>query len=146
MSFDPYNCPLKIWDSNSQSESSLGSVKVHSLTLSHIPGSIKCDSRASLLACTFASPCLSREPKAKVVTHTNFFLPSQQLWWHSSTKCNHSFGVYFSTKTTLFILTFLTIMLSSSSTNCNDTMKSFSVFLVNNNCKDCEAFQKYHIH
>jgi hypothetical protein len=37
MSFDPYNCGLKIqesiWDSNSQHGSSLGSVKVHSLTL-----------------------------------------------------------------------------------------------------------------
>jgi hypothetical protein len=27
-----------------------------------------CDSRASLLACNLASPCLDREPKARVVT------------------------------------------------------------------------------
>ncbi len=37
MSFDPYNCTLKIWelfwDSNSQHGSSLGSVRVHALTL-----------------------------------------------------------------------------------------------------------------
>jgi hypothetical protein len=40
--FNPNNCPLKIWEStgtlNSQSGSSLGSVKVHSLTLSFTPG------------------------------------------------------------------------------------------------------------
>jgi hypothetical protein len=51
-----------------QSGSSLGSMEVHSLTLSHTPRSMKCDFRASLLARTFASPYLGREPKAKVVT------------------------------------------------------------------------------
>jgi hypothetical protein len=55
-------------DSNSQNGSSLGSVGVHFLTLSYTFGSIKCDSRASLLARTFTSPCISCEPKAKVVT------------------------------------------------------------------------------
>jgi hypothetical protein len=34
------------WDSNSQSGSSLGSVRAHSLTLSCTPGSMKCDSQA----------------------------------------------------------------------------------------------------
>ncbi len=34
------------WDSNSQSGSSFGSVKVYSLTLSYTPRSMKCDSRA----------------------------------------------------------------------------------------------------
>jgi hypothetical protein len=34
------------------------SVGVHSLTLSHTPRSMKCDSQASLLACTFPSPRL----------------------------------------------------------------------------------------
>jgi hypothetical protein len=76
MSFDPYNCFMKIWesrvhrDSNSQSRSSLGSVQVHSLTLFCTPGSMKCDSRASLLARSLASPYLGREPKARVVTLT----------------------------------------------------------------------------
>jgi len=28
---------------------------------------MKCDSQASLLACTFASPCLGRKSKARVV-------------------------------------------------------------------------------
>jgi hypothetical protein len=43
-------------------------VRVHSLTLSYTPESMKCDSRASFLARTFASPCLGRKPKARVVT------------------------------------------------------------------------------
>jgi len=54
------------WDSNSQSGSSLGSVKVHSLTLSYILGRMRCDSWASLLARTFVTPCLGHEPKARV--------------------------------------------------------------------------------
>jgi len=41
-------------------------VEVHSFTLSHTPGSMKCDSWASLLARTFASLCLGHEPKARV--------------------------------------------------------------------------------
>jgi len=55
--------------SNSQSGSSFGSVEVHSLTLSHTPKNMECDSWASLLACTFASPCLGHEPKARVATN-----------------------------------------------------------------------------
>jgi len=55
-------------NSNSQSGNSLGSVRVHSLTLSHTPRSMKCDSQALLLAHTFASPCLGHKPKARVVT------------------------------------------------------------------------------
>ncbi len=68
--------PLKLFsenlgvhqDSNSQSGSSFGSVEVHSITLSDTLGSMKCYSRASHLACTFASPCLGHEPKVRVVT------------------------------------------------------------------------------
>jgi hypothetical protein len=63
---------MKIWESIetliSQSGSSLGGVRVHSFTLSYTPGSMRCDSRASLLARNLASPCLAREPKAKVAT------------------------------------------------------------------------------
>jgi hypothetical protein len=73
---------LKVhWDSNSQSGSSLGNVGVHLLTLSYIPRSMNCDSRASLLARTFANPCLSCEPKAMVATiimllvYNNLFQP-----------------------------------------------------------------------
>jgi hypothetical protein len=47
-------------------ESSLGGVRVHSLTLSYTPGSMRCDSQASFLACNFASPYFGRKPKAKV--------------------------------------------------------------------------------
>jgi hypothetical protein len=39
-SFDPCNCFLKLWDSNSQSGSPFGRVWVHSLTLFHIPESV----------------------------------------------------------------------------------------------------------
>jgi hypothetical protein len=56
------------WDSNSQNGSSLGSVRVHSLTLSYTLRSMRCDSWASLLAHALASPCLGLEPKAKVET------------------------------------------------------------------------------
>jgi hypothetical protein len=45
-------------------------VRVHSLTLSCILESMKCDSQASLLAHAVASPCLGREPKVRVVTDT----------------------------------------------------------------------------
>jgi hypothetical protein len=44
------------------------SVEVHSRTLFHTLGSMKCDPRASLLACTFISPNFGREPKANVMT------------------------------------------------------------------------------
>ncbi len=68
MSFDPCNCPLKILVSDSQNGSLLESVGVHYLTLSCTPRSMKCDSQASFLARTFVSPCLGREPKAKIAT------------------------------------------------------------------------------
>jgi hypothetical protein len=55
-------------DSNSQRGSPLGSVWVHSFTFSYTPRSMKCNSRASFLTHTFASPCFGREPKAKVTT------------------------------------------------------------------------------
>jgi hypothetical protein len=76
MGFDPSNRALKIWESiwesNSHNGSSLGSVKVHSLTL-FAPFALPrtymwCDFRASLLTCNLASPCIGREPKAKVAT------------------------------------------------------------------------------
>jgi len=67
-------------NSNSQSGSSMGSVKVHSLTLSYILGSMRCDSQASLLACNLANPHLGRKPKAKVVTKPALVkLASEQL-------------------------------------------------------------------
>jgi len=47
---------------------SLGSVLVHSLTLSQTPERMKCDSWASYLAHNFASPYCGHEPKARVAT------------------------------------------------------------------------------
>jgi hypothetical protein len=55
-------------DSNSQGGSSLGSVRVHSFTLSYTLGSMRHDSRASLLVHNLVSPCFGREPKARVMT------------------------------------------------------------------------------
>jgi len=57
-------------------------VRVHSLTFSYIPGSMKCDSWASLLAHNLANPCLGREPKARVATHPFFKI------FHQSTPLN----------------------------------------------------------
>jgi len=42
-------------------------MKVHFLTLSYTPKSMRCDSRASLLAHTLTSLCLGHEPKVRVV-------------------------------------------------------------------------------
>jgi len=41
---------------------------VHSLIFSYNPEKMRCDSRASLLAFTLASPCINRETKVRVVT------------------------------------------------------------------------------
>jgi hypothetical protein len=65
---DPCNRSLNIWESNSQNGNSLGNVRVHSLTLSYTPGSMRYDSRASFLARILAGPCLGRKPKARVAT------------------------------------------------------------------------------
>jgi len=71
MNLDPYNCLLKIWKSI---KTLTPKVKVHLgvwgfiSSLSYTLGSMKCDFRASLLAYTFASPCLGHEPKVKVAT------------------------------------------------------------------------------
>ncbi len=55
---------------------SLGSVRVHSFTLSYTPMNMKCDSQVSFLARTLTSPCLSRKPKARVMTITSLVLIS----------------------------------------------------------------------
>jgi len=56
------------WDSISQSGSCLGSVKVHSPTLSYTPGSLWSDSCVSSCPATFQPLCLGRELKIRVVT------------------------------------------------------------------------------
>jgi hypothetical protein len=80
MDFDHCNCSLKIWESI---EIPTPKVGVHlgvwrfsspTLPYSQPPGSMKCDSRASLLAHAFASPYFGHEPKARVTTVTLGFL------------------------------------------------------------------------
>jgi hypothetical protein len=72
MSFDPLQLlseDLGVHqDSNSQSGSSLGSVRVHSFIVFCNPRSMKCDSWASLLVRILASPYLGHKPKARVAT------------------------------------------------------------------------------
>jgi len=75
MGFNLYNHSLKIQDSigtpTPKVEVHLGEwrfIPSHSLTL---PNNMKCDSRASLLANTFASPCFGHKPKARVVASTH---------------------------------------------------------------------------
>jgi len=89
MSFDPCNHPLKIQESiktpTPKMVAHLG-VCEHSLTLSYTPGNMKCDSRASLLAHTFASPSFGREPKAKVVT-THLTYTTARLLHYGTQMC-----------------------------------------------------------
>jgi hypothetical protein len=72
MDFDPKNYAMKvwesIWDSNSQHGSSLGSVRVHSLTLFGLSGACEVIPGCPSWPVTFQPPCLGREPKARVVT------------------------------------------------------------------------------
>jgi len=73
--FNPYNRSLKIWEStetpNSQSGGSFRSVRVHSSHFPSLPG--------FLLARNLTSPCLGREPKARVaIIFVEFF---QELWF-----------------------------------------------------------------
>jgi hypothetical protein len=75
MGFDPCNRTLKIqesiWDSNSHNKSSLGRVRVHSLTLFALLALPKA-SDVTLEPLSWPAilqpPCLSRKPKDKVAT------------------------------------------------------------------------------
>jgi hypothetical protein len=72
MSFDPYDHLLKIRESirtpTPKVGAHLGVWGFIPSTLSYSPKSTKCDSRVSLLARPFASPCLGHEPKVMVAT------------------------------------------------------------------------------
>jgi hypothetical protein len=57
MRFDPYNHSLKIWKSIGTPTPKVGT------DFSYILGSMRCDSRASLLVCTLASLYFGHEPK-----------------------------------------------------------------------------------
>jgi hypothetical protein len=71
-SFDPWNHALKIWepfrDYNSQHGRSLGSVRVHSLTLFALPKACEMTPGSPSWPTTLQPFCLGREPKARVAT------------------------------------------------------------------------------
>ncbi len=71
MGFDLCNCSMKIRESIETPTFKMGVhlgvwvfIPLHSYTFE----SMRCDSHASLLAHTFASPCLGRKPKARIAT------------------------------------------------------------------------------
>ncbi len=74
MGFDPCNLSLKIQKSIGTPTPKVGvhlgvwRFNSHTLPYSQPPESMKCDSRASFLARTYASPCFGREPKVRVTT------------------------------------------------------------------------------
>jgi len=72
MIFEPYNRPLKIKESIEtlilKAGAHLGVCGFIPSHFSTLPGSMKCDSWASLLAYTFASPCFGHKPKVRVAT------------------------------------------------------------------------------
>jgi hypothetical protein len=78
-SFDSCNRALNIWesfwDSNSQHGSSLGSVRVHSLTLFAFSGACDATPGCPSWPITLQPPCLSHEPKARVATLLVKFWP-----------------------------------------------------------------------
>jgi hypothetical protein len=84
MSFNPCNLSLKIWESigtpTPKMETHLGVWGVHSLTLSYIPESMKWDSQASFLACTFVSPYFGREPKTKVAIFWKLYFIQKSVY------------------------------------------------------------------
>ncbi len=72
MSFDPYNCLLKIWESIGIL---IPEVRAHLRVWGFIPShsqEYEMWLPGSFLAHNFASPCLGREPKARVVTKDDF--------------------------------------------------------------------------
>jgi hypothetical protein len=73
MGFDPCNCSMKIRDSI---ETLILKVGAHLGVWGSFPHTLihswehECDSQASFLAHTFASPYLDRKPKVNIVTQT----------------------------------------------------------------------------
>jgi hypothetical protein len=70
MGFDPCNCALKIWksiwDFNSYNGSSLGSVKVHSLTLFTLSGACDVTPRSPSWFATLQPLALVASPKLEL--------------------------------------------------------------------------------
>jgi hypothetical protein len=93
MGFDPWNHSLKIQKFNSQSGSSLGSVRVHSLTLSYTFENMSYNSRVSLLARTLASPCFGHEPKTKVATNFHIHKSTVHVAYKQLTNVSYTYMV-----------------------------------------------------
>ncbi len=77
MNFELCNCPLKILESIGILVPKMGAhlgVWEFIPSLSYNPKNMKCDFQASLLAHTFTSLGLGREPKARVATFCNLFI------------------------------------------------------------------------
>jgi hypothetical protein len=72
MGFDPCNRSLKIWesiwDSNSHNGNSLGSVRVHSLTLLALLGACEVTLELPSWLATLQPPCFGHEPKVRIAT------------------------------------------------------------------------------
>jgi hypothetical protein len=98
-------------DSISQSGSCLGSVRVHSLTLSYTPKSMWCDSRASSWLATLQPFCFGHKPKAMVATQMQFYHNSFSITMQLPYDYNHNLML-----TSLFI---------HSSNITHGTMKTF---------------------
>jgi hypothetical protein len=88
--FDPYNRPLNIQESTgtpTPKVEPLGGVRVHSLTPSHTPGSMLCDSRLPSWPTTLqtlalvTSPRLGLQQKLKHWKHGCFFVQTSTISW-----------------------------------------------------------------
>jgi hypothetical protein len=105
--FWPLNRPLKIqesiWDSNSQNGSSLGSVRVHSLTLFCTLRGMRCDSWTSFLARTLVNLYFDYEPKVRVATSTMPLL-TYKLWNFAIIVDFANLIFYFFSSATLFLV------------------------------------------
>jgi hypothetical protein len=80
MNFDPYSCPLKIWESIRTPTPKVGA---HFVVCAFIPHIFLHSHEHEMwllgftLVRTFASLCLGHEPKARVVTH--YIVPEIQI-------------------------------------------------------------------
>jgi hypothetical protein len=96
MSFDPYNHSLNIQESI---WTPTPKVRAHLGVWGFIPESMRCDSRASFLACTLASPCFGHGPKARVTIRRIFVGP-----WLFNYEKSFAIAIYGKCLVQMFIL------------------------------------------
>jgi hypothetical protein len=84
MGFDPCTLNIResIWDFNSQNGSSLGSVRVHSLTIFALPRACEVSPRLLSWPATLQPPCFGRDPKFRVATYLGRMLKKQICMIH----------------------------------------------------------------